>query len=176
MVLLSAGGALSWWTVGYTLREGEVALGLSPKAYCVVRSLVELLCAGSDGLPDGVAEGVVERIDEEVWSSDDGTREDLESAIQLLEHLPPWFGFGGRLSGLSIEQREACFVRYLQCDDTVIVQAATALKQMAHFFFFTRDATWGAIGYDGPWVAAPKLPDSGVRYRQLADEARGKPA
>lgn len=175
VVLLTAGGALSWWTAGYALREGEVALGLSPKAYCVVRSLVELLCAGSDGLPDGVAEGVAQRIDEEVWSADAATRDDLEAAIQLLEHLPPWFGFAGRLSGLPLDQREACFERYLHGDDTVIVRAATSLKQLAHFLYFSRDACWGAIGYDGPWVAAPKLPDSGIRYRVLLDEARGKP-
>ena len=175
-MLLAAGGALSWWTVGYPLRDGEVALGLSPKAYCVVRSLVELLCAGSDGLPDGVAEGVAQRIDEEVWSADDATRADLEAAIQLLEHLPPYFGFGGRLSSLPMEQREACFQQYLEGDDTVIARAATSIKQLAHFLFFSRDAVWGAIGYDGPWVAAPKLPESGLRYRQLLEEALGKPA
>jgi hypothetical protein len=173
--LLATGGVLSWWTAGYSLRAGEVALGLSPKAFCVARAITEVLCQGSEGLSDGVAAGVVQRIDEEVWSAEDAVRVDLEDALQLLEHLPPWFGFTGRFSKLGLDDREACFLRFLQCDDTVIVRAATALKQMAHFFHFAGDGTWGAIGYDGPWVAARKLPESGVRYRQLYDEARGVP-
>lgn len=171
--LLAMGGALSWWSAGYALEEGEAALGLSPKAFCVARAIVETLCPAVEGLPDGVAEGIHQRIDEELWAADDAFREDLEAALQLLEHLPPWFGFGGRFSALPIASREACFQRFLTCDDTVIVRAATLLKQLTHRFYYARDAAWGAVGYDGPWVAGPKPSDSALRYRELFERAIG---
>ncbi|MFL5345709.1 MAG: hypothetical protein ACJ8AT_13015 [Hyalangium sp.] len=83
-VLLLVGSGLRWFASGYQLLPGEAALGLSVKELCVVRSLVEeMFFPASGALPSGMALGVHQRVDEEVWSQPQAMREDLQSAIQL---------------------------------------------------------------------------------------------
>jgi len=171
--LLLVGSGLRWFTSGYQLQAGEVALGLSVKELCVVRALVEVFFPASGALPSGVALGVHQRIDEEVWAQPQPLREDLQAAIQLLEHGPLLVGFPGRLSSLDGPEREKAFERMLASDQDVVVQAAVALKQMAHLFYYGHPDTWKAIGYDGPWVPQPLPSESSARYQSLA---RGKPS
>lgn len=173
-LLLLGGGVLRWFTGGYRLLPGEVALGLSVKELCVVRSLVEVFFPAADGLPSGVALGVHQRIDEEVFSQPPEMREDLRAALQLLEHAPLLQGFGGRLSSLAPPEREQAFARLLTSDQDVVVQAAMALKQMAHLFYYARPETWAALSYDGPWVPKPQPPESSVRYESLRTEAAAR--
>jgi hypothetical protein len=151
-----------------------VALGLSVKELCVVRALVELFCPAADGLPSGVALGIHQRIDEEVWSQPDAVRADLQAALQLIEHSPPVFGFAGRMSALALPQREQVFARLLAAEQDVVVQAAVALRQMAHLFYYAHPDTWPALGYDGPWVPQPKPPPSSARYQELLRAAGGR--
>lgn len=165
--LLLAGSGLRWFSSGYALLAGEAAVGLSIKELCVVRSLVEMFFPASGALPSGVALGVHQRIDEEVWAQPPAMREDLRDALQLIEHAPPLFGLPGRMSGLDVAGRERAFQRLLDSDRDVVVQAAVALKQMAHLFYYGRPEVWKAIGYDGPWVAQPVPPASSVRYQEL---------
>jgi hypothetical protein len=171
--LLLVGGGLRWFAWGYRLRAGEVALGLSVKELCVVRALVELFLPAAEGLPSGVALGVHQRIDEEVWSQPPEVREDLRAALQLLEHGPVLFGFPGRLSSLELPEREKAYQRMLVSEQDVVVQAAVALKQMAHLFYYGHPDTWEAISYDGPWVPQPLPPESSVRYQSLVASGAG---
>ncbi len=172
--LLLMGSGLRWFTSGYELQAGEVVLGLSAKELCVVRALVEMFFPASGPLPSGVALGVHQRIDEEVWSQPPPMREDLQAPIQLLEHAPPLLGFASRLSGLDVAEREKAFQRMLASDQDVVVQAAVALKQMAHLFYYGHPDTWKAIGYDGPLVPQPLPPDSSARYQSLVTAAAGR--
>jgi hypothetical protein len=169
---LAAGGALSWVTLGYRLLPGEVPIALSAKELVVVRALADTIAPADGDLPGAVALGVAQRIDEEVWAAPDDVRTDLKSAIQLLEHLPPLLGFGGRFTSLSPADREACFAAMLRHDWTVVVQAAGALKQMTMLFTYARDAAWPGIGYDGPWVTTAKPPVSALRYAELLASKR----
>jgi hypothetical protein len=169
--LLLVGTGLRWFTSGYQLRAGEVALGLSVKELCVVRALVEMFFPALGALPSGVALGVHQRIDEEVWSQSQSVREDLQAALQLIEHGPPLFGFAGRMSSLDVSDREKAFQRMLASDQDVVVQAAVAFKQMAHLFYYGHPDTWKAIGYDGPWMPRPLPPESSARYQSLVTQA-----
>ena len=172
--LLLVGSGLRWFTSGYQLLPGEACVGLSVKELCVVRSLVEMFFPASGTLPSGVALGVHQRIDEEVWSQPQAMREDLQAAIQLLEHAPPLLGFAGRMSSLGVPEREKAFQRMLASDQDVVVQAAVALKQMAHLFYYGHPDTWKAIGYDGPLVPRPLPPESSARYQSLVTAAAGR--
>jgi hypothetical protein len=170
--LLGCGGALSWLTVGYALPPGDAPIGLSVKELAIVRAIVEAVLPEDGDLPSGLSLGVHQRIDEEVWSAPDDVRADLSAAIQLLEVLPPLYGFPGRLSRLRPDQRVAYLEALLRAGPTPIVQAVTALKQMCHLFAYVHDRTWAAIGYDGPWVSIPRPPPSSVRYAELLTAAR----
>ena len=169
---LACGGALSWFTLGYAVGPGDAPIGLSRKELAIVRAIVEALLPADGDLPDGLSLGVHQRIDEEVWSAGDVLRGDLKSAIVALEHLPPLFGWPHRLTRLAPADRLAFLERALRASPTPVVQAATALKQMCALFYWGRPETWGAIGYDGPWVPQ-RLPPSSVRYAELLQSARG---
>lgn len=169
--LLAVGGGLSWLTLGYRLAPGDAAIALSVKELAVVRAIVATLLPGGEA-PDGLALGVHQRIDEEVWSAPDGVRADLKAALHLLEHLPPMLGFAGRFSSLDAASREACFARWLTHEQTVIVQAAVGLKQMAMLFAYTRDPTWEAIGYDGPLVQHVRPSPTSLAYAELLASRR----
>ncbi|HYO55744.1 MAG TPA: hypothetical protein VEU50_23465 [Archangium sp.] len=172
--LLLVGSGLRWFTSGYQLLPGEASVGLSVKELCVVRSLVEMFFPASGALPSGVALGVHQRIDEEVWSQPQAMREDLQAAIQLIEHAPLLLGFSGRMSSLDLPEREKAFQRLLASDRDVVVQAAVALKQMAHLFYYGHPDTWKAIGYDGPWQPRPLPPESSARYQSFMVDAAGR--
>jgi hypothetical protein len=169
--LLLMGSGLRWFAGGYRLLAGERALGLSVKELCVVRALVEAFFPAVDGLPSGVALRVHQRIDEEVWAQPQAVREDLQAALQLIEHSPPLLGFGGRMSSLDVATREQAFQRLLTSDQDVVVQAAVALKQMAHLFYYAHPDTWKALSYDGPLVPEPVPAESSTRYQALVARA-----
>ena len=172
--LLLAGSALRWFSSGYALLPGESAVGLSVKELCVVRSLVEAFFPATGALPSGVALGVHQRIDEEIWAQPPALREDLRDALQLIEHAPPLFGFAGRMSALDAPTRERAFGRLLASDQDVVVQAAVALKQLAHLFYYGHPDTWKALGYDGPWVHQPLPAESSLRYQALVARGPGR--
>jgi hypothetical protein len=173
--LLGCGGALSWLTVGYSLPPGDVAVGLSVKELAIVRAIVEALLPEDGDLPSGLSLGVHQRVDEEVWSAPDDVRSDLRAAIQLLEVLPPLYGFPGRLTRLRPDQRLACLQALRTAGWTPIVQAVTALQQMCHLFAYVQPGSWPAIGYDGPWVGVERPPPSSVRYAEVLAAARRSP-
>ena len=169
-VLLTCGGGLARLSSGYTLAPGDRAIGLDEKELAIVRAIVETLCPADGDLPSGIALGVHQRIDEEVWASAPAMAADLRSAITWIEHLPLVRGFGGRFTRLSPADREACFRALLLAGPGPIVQAAAGLKQLCFLFYYARPETWPAIGYEGPRVATPKPPESSLRYAELLRE------
>lgn len=163
---LACGGVLSWFQAGYSVPPEDRPLGLTVKELAVVRAIVEALLPADGDLPSGLAVGVHQRIDEEVWSQPDPMRDDLKSAISLLEHLPPLYGWPHRLTRLAPAEREAFLGHVLLHGPGPVVQAAGALKQLCGLFYWGHPGTWGAIGYDGPFVPE-QAPPSSVRYREL---------
>jgi hypothetical protein len=170
-VALAAAGTLSWVRFGYALQPGDRPVALSTKEWCVVRAMVEALLPADGDLPPGVDLGVVQRIDEEVWSAPPGVDKDLKAALQLMEHAPPLLGFAGRFSSLSPEARRACFDRMLRSRWNLLVQTAVAYKQMAHLFYYAHPATWPVMGYEGPWIGEEKPPPSAIAYRRALEAA-----
>lgn len=171
-LVLACGGGLARLGSGYALGEGDVPIGLTRKQLAIVRAVVDTLLPADGDLPAGTAVGVHQRIDEEVWAADDGLRSDLRAAITLVEHVPPVFGFLGRFTTLDPEERLRCFTALLRARPGPLVAAAVALRQMCTLFYYCAPETWPAIGYDGPWVATPRPPDSALRYRELLAVAR----
>jgi hypothetical protein len=170
--LLAFGGVLRWLTSGYELPAGTRALVLSDKERVVVRAIVEALLPGVDGFPSGLELGVDQRFDEELWAQPDHTRADLLDAIEVLEHAPPLFGAMGRLSSLAPAARVEV-LEAMKCGSTdVIVQAAGAIEQMLHAFYYGDARVWPVIGYDGPWIAVARPPQSATRYAELLQAAR----
>lgn len=165
--VLGCGGLLSWVRLGYAVPPGDVPIGLTTKQLAIVRAIVDTLLPADGDLPSGIALGVHQRIDEEVWAASDPIRDDLRAAITVVEHLPPAYGFWGRFTRLDPAAREAYYRALLQGRPGPIVAAAVALKQMCGLYYYAHPSTWPAIGYDGPWVPVAAPPPSAERYREL---------
>ena len=136
-----------------------------------MRAVIEALHPADGDLPAGIALGVHQRIDEEVWAMSDELRADVRSAIEWVELLPVLWGFGGRFSRLSVARRERVFQRMLTGSVGPVAQAAKALQQMGALFYYGSEETWPALGYDGPWVKVPRPPPSSVAYAALRLQA-----
>lgn len=169
---LACGGGLAWVTAGYAVGEGDVPLGLSRKELAIVRAIVEAVLPADGDLPAGLALGVHQRIDQEVWSAPDALQADLRASLHLLEHGPVLLGYAGRLSRLDPATRLEVLERAAAVGPTPVVQAVIGLKQMCHLFYFAHPATWPAIGYDGPWIGTERPPASTLRYRELLAAVR----
>lgn len=152
------------------------AIGLSPSGFLVGRALVEALLPAEDGFPSGLELGIHQRLDEEVWASPPAVRDDVESALTLLEWAPPVVGRYSRLSHLNPAERLACFDALLRSRPRLVVAAAVSLKQMLHAFYHADPAVWAGMGYEGPFVRTPVLHASSVRYHELLELARQRPA
>jgi hypothetical protein len=172
--LAVSGGLFRWLRAGYVLAPGEVAIALSAKELCVARSLVDALAPGGEGWPGGVALGLHQRVDEQVWAADTDMARDLRAALQLLEHVPPLLGHYGRFSSLSREARVDVFERLLDSHRDVLAQVAVGLKQLVQMLYYAEDAVWPHIGYDGPWIQERKPPDSALAYAEIFRQRGGK--
>ncbi len=169
---LAVGSCLGWFKLGYRNREGDVPIGLSAKQLVIVRAAVEAIVPADGDLPGGIELGIHQRVDEEVWAQSDDFREDFASALQLLEHTPPLFGYLGRFSHLSLQQREAFLNRILSRGPRLASQALNGLRQLVLFLYYSQDPTWPAIGYDGPWIRTERPPESARAYAELLHAAR----
>lgn len=159
---LGVGGALRWFGGGYGGAPDVVAL--SAKEAVVVGALVDVLFPAVGAFPAGRDLGVVDRVDEELFSQSSAVRDDLKAALQLLEHAPPLFGFFHRFSALAVADRDVVFTRLLQRGPDVVVQACAGLKQLCSIAYYAHPSTWAAIGYDGPWQREERPPPSRARY------------
>lgn len=156
--------------------DPDRAIALSPSGFLIGRALVEALLPAEDGFPSGLELGVHQRLDEEVWASPPVVRDDLESALTLLEYAPPVVGRYSRLSHLDPAERLACFEALLRSRPRLVVAAAVSLKQMLHAFYHAHPAVWAGMGYEGPFVQTPVPHASSLRYAELLAAARQRPA
>jgi hypothetical protein len=172
--LALGGGLASWVTAGYAslLEPNDTPIALSVKEFAVVRALVDALFPGEDGFPSGLAIGLPQRVDEEIWAANDFTRGALKDGIQVLEHLPPLHGHPHRFTALDREARVAVFAKLLASRTNTIRQIAVALKQMTHLFYYANEKVWPSIHYDGPFVKEPKPPASAIAYADLLKSRR----
>lgn len=175
VVLVAGGGVLRWVAMGYAeqLGPGEIPVALSIKELAIVKAFVATLLPEVDGFPSGLALGVHQRIDEEVWSASDGTRRDVKNGLQLFEHATLLHGHRARFTSLDLAAREAYVRALLAGEPGALQQVAFGLKEMAYLFYYCRPETWTRIGYEGPFVAEAKPPESHVGYQALLAKRRG---
>ena len=169
VLLALGGGALAWLGAGYDglLGPDDVAIAMSKKELAVVRALCDALLPASGEFPSGLAVGVPQRIDEELWAMPARLREQLRDGIQLLEHVPPLYGKAHRFTALGAADRLLVFESMLKSSRPTLRQIAIALKQLCHLYYYAHPAVWPAIRYDGPFIQTPRPPDSHVAYAQL---------
>jgi hypothetical protein len=77
----------------------------------------------------------------------------LSAALLLVEWGSPLAsGRVARFSRLGPDERAACIHALCRSRVGLLREVYAGLKQLCFFTFYAIDATWPAVGYDGPWV------------------------
>ena len=80
----------------------------------------------------------------------------LSAALLLIEWGSPLAsGRVARFSQLGPDERAACIDALCRSRIGLLRDVYAGLKQLCFFSFYAIDATWPAVGYDGPWIAKP---------------------
>lgn len=146
--LLLAGG----WVVAQAI--GHRPLGSVPSPFLGAGGRRTLEAALQAFLPDGApVSEVAEGVDAFLAQGDPVLGGQLVVALGVLEHLG---GAGplsfARFSRRPLGDRRAILEAWRRSGFGPKRQIADALRRLALFSWYARPETWGAIGYDGPWV------------------------
>ena len=83
----------------------------------------------------------------------------VSAALLVVEWASPLAaGRFARFSQLDAEARAACVAALCKSRVGLLRDVYAGLKQLCMFTFYAIDATWPALGYDGPWVATSARP------------------
>lgn len=107
-------------------------------------------------LPDAqspAGQAVPYRIDREISYWQGKNRAQVKSLLALIEQGTKYFFYSWHsFSELPTQEQQDYLHGWESSRFNFRRQAFQALRMMAFFFFYSQDATWKAIGYDGPWI------------------------
>jgi hypothetical protein len=145
---------------GYATPQGRKLLSLSGWQFVVVQHAARRITAadrqGDSSIPSADDVDVVGFVDAWCARVDAHFRRDLGRFLAYLEHAAPLAcGLGSRFSRLApLEQDKV--LSSVEASQSELLRAGFAGIKSLVFMGYYRDArTWGAVGYDGPWVGRP---------------------
>lgn len=112
--------------------------------------------AAADALADLAGSRLV-FIDRYLSRLDVGLRADVRALLELLEHYPLVTGRFARFSRLAADEQDAVLRAWQESRITLLRQGLAALKSMVFLAHYGDERSFGALGYTGPLVAAPRL-------------------
>lgn len=146
--LLLVGGTLLAHAVGHRPMDERPSVFLGSSGRGTLEAVLEAL------LPDGApVTEVADGVDGFLAQGDPIQGGQLRLALLVLEHTggAGWFGFS-RFSRRSLDERRRILEDWRSSSLQTRRQIADAMRRVALFSWYTREQTWAAIGYDGPWV------------------------
>ncbi len=154
LALAPVAGGLAACGPGESAAEGRATF--SPLEFRVLEAVTEAFFpALSDGGPLGTSAlevGLAARIDRELDGQDPDVISGFRAALWLLEYAGgPLAGRLGRFSRLAPADRSHVLAR-LPHRFALPREIYAGLKSVCVFYFYSLDESWGATGYDGPWV------------------------
>ncbi len=159
MTQLGAAAALAPLATGCSDGDnGPVRLMVFSKAHATtLEALAQAVVPTQEGFPTVGQAQVVQRLDEELWLSDPSIQDDMRAALGAAEWLPFIYGYPGRFSRLSLEQRRILVQSWMDSPIELVRAIGTNLKLVSHFMYFGHPSAWAAIGYDGPFQKLPPI-------------------
>ncbi|MCA9494684.1 MAG: hypothetical protein KC621_32370 [Myxococcales bacterium] len=146
--LLLVGGTLVAHAVGHRPMEERASAFLGSAGRTTLEAVLEAL------LPDGApVSEVADGIEGFLAQGDPIQGGQLGLALTVLEHTggaSPWSI--SRFSRRSVDERRRILEAWRSSSLGTRRQIADAMRRVALFSWYTREQTWAAIGYDGPWV------------------------
>jgi len=132
---------------------------LSPSEANILTVVVErMVFTGAPEMPAVRDTHAIQTIDRALLQLDASLQTQLRWLLKVFEWGPPFFQFNfTTFTHMSDAERD----RYLLEWDTSQVEmrrlAFRALKNLSVLGYYSQDATWKGIHYDGPWVPRPKI-------------------
>ena len=111
---------------------------------------------------------VLERFDEEAYFVSPDVKEDIRTAVRILEYLPLIYGKLRRFSGLSLSDRQDVLRQAFQSRFEIPRVVTSSLRLMVLLFYYGHPSSWQAIGYEGPFAKLkPKLSEQRTYFAYL---------
>ncbi len=158
-IALALGGCVGEDDAGYRalLAPDEAPVALPVREYAVLRAAARRIVPEGPQNPSTDALRVAERVDRELDFHSERLRRDVRDALRLIEWEPLLTHFT-RFTRLDAEDQDAVLRSMSQSRIAVRRSAFAGIKLLVVFMYYTSEAAWPSIGYDGPWV--PRGPET----------------
>jgi hypothetical protein len=171
---LLGGGLLPPHAARATARGASRCLSFDAARAATLEALIGAVVPTAPGFPSAADAEVLDRFDEETYFVSAEVRDDIRTAVDVLEYLPFLYGHLSRFSHLGVEARRRVLEAAVQSRFAVPRAVAGSLRMMAHLFYYGHRATWAATGFDGPFARIePKLSEQRVYFAALKKGAAG---
>jgi hypothetical protein len=135
---------------------------LSAWEFVVLRAATARLLAGAEPLDPGA---VAARADAHLATvGDPAVRDGVRWVLRIVEYGTPLAGKARPFSVLGVTAQDGVLQALATSRFLTPRTAFATVKLLSCFFHYTQDATWSALGYDGPWVGRVPLPPYRVDY------------
>jgi hypothetical protein len=131
---------------------------LTPQQAEILTAIVErMVYTGSPEMPAVGETRAMETIDQALRQLDPDVQSQLSWLITLFQWGPPLFQFKlHRFTGLSPQDQDAYIRDWATSGVETRRLAFQALKNLSVLGYYSQDATWKGIHYDGPWAPRPR--------------------
>lgn len=168
------GGMLAPRAARGSARGAGRCLSFDAAQVATLEALIDAVVPTLPGFPSAADAEVLDRFDEETYFVGAEVRDDIRTAIDVLEYLPLLYGHLSRFSRLGVEARRRVLEAAAQSRFAVPRAVAGSLRMMAHLFYYGHRATWPATGFDGPFARiGPKLSEQRVHFAALKKGSAG---
>ncbi len=152
-LVLSSSSLFLTSCASYKTPETEL-LALSPKEFACLNGVCDALVPfDSENLPRPSEIGTARAVDKLLSTLPDENKKQMKLLFSAFEHSPLIFAFSKTPFSQQPLDKQRKILASLENNSLSFARLAfMAIKMLAMLGYYTRDAAWKAIGYDGPLV------------------------
>lgn len=131
---------------------------LTPHQVEVFTAIVErMVFTGSDNMPAVADTGTIATIDQALLQLDPAVQSQVGWLLTLFQWGPPLFQLKLKtFTSLTPDERDDYLRGWATSRSDTRRLAFRALKNLSMLGYYSQDATWKGIHYDGPWAPRPR--------------------
>ncbi|HVO24098.1 MAG TPA: gluconate 2-dehydrogenase subunit 3 family protein [Candidatus Margulisiibacteriota bacterium] len=131
---------------------------LTPHQADILTAIVERITfTGADTMPAVHDTQAIVTIDQALLQLDPSVQSQVGWLLRLFQWGPPVFQLKFRtFTGLTPEERDSYLQGWATSRSSTRRLAFRALKNLSMLGYYSQDATWKGIHYDGPWLPRPR--------------------
>jgi hypothetical protein len=136
---------------------GGLRVLTAPQAEILTAVVERMVFNGDPGMPALRDTGAVQTIDQALLQLDPAVQSQLGWLLRLVQWGPLLFQLKPQtFAGLTPDERDASLRGWAESRFETRRLAFRALKNLSMLGYYSQDATWKGIHYDGPWVPLPR--------------------